>query len=402
VPDTEHTQPLPAVSPLTPETSPVASPGAAIRGPWSRGRKALLVCATVVALAVAGTTYGYTALSTDVTLSLDGEAQAVSTMGGTVGEILEAEGVEVSERDIVAPDLDEAVEDGSRITVRFARPLELTVDGRTETHWVHSTDVATALAELGTRFVGADLSVSRGAGIDRSGLELEVVTPKQLRVKVGDGKVVERSVAALTVSDALRELGVRLDEDDEVSPALDRRVDDGDRLVVTRVRVVRKAVDGEQIDFGVVERADDSMLEGETEVQREGRVGLRDVVYRLTFRNGELVATKVLRADVTRRPVDEVVRVGTKEQPAPDFASGGTVWDSLAQCESGGNWAINTGNGYYGGLQFNIDTWRAYGGTGYPHQNSRATQIAVATRLRDANGGYGAWPSCAAKLGLPR
>ena len=68
------------------------------------------------------------------------------------------------------------------------------------------------------------------------------------------------------------------------------------------------------------------------------------------------------------------------------------MWDSLAQCESGGNWAINTGNGYYGGLQFNVGTWRAYGGTGYPHQASRETQIAVATRLRDATGGYGSWP----------
>jgi hypothetical protein len=77
------------------------------------------------------------------------------------------------------------------------------------------------------------------------------------------------------------------------------------------------------------------------------------------------------------------------------------VWDSLAQCESGGNWAINTGNGYYGGLQFNLGTWQAYGGTGYPHQASRETQIAVATRLRDATGGYGSWPSCSAKLGLP-
>ena len=55
------------------------------------------------------------------------------------------------------------------------------------------------------------------------------------------------------------------------------------------------------------------------------------------------------------------------------------MWDALAQCESGGNWAINTGNGYYGGLQFNLGTWQAYGGTGYPHQTSRETQIAIAS-----------------------
>ena len=88
--------------------------------------------------------------------------------------------------------------------------------------------------------------------------------------------------------------------------------------------------------------------------------------------------------------------------PAPVASyDGGTVWDQLAQCESGGNWAINTGNGYYGGLQFNLGTWQSYGGTGYPHQASRETQIAIATKLRDASGGYGAWPGCAASLGLP-
>ena len=77
-------------------------------------------------------------------------------------------------------------------------------------------------------------------------------------------------------------------------------------------------------------------------------------------------------------------------------------WDNVAQCESGGNWHINSGNGYYGGLQFSIGTWRAYGGSGLPSQASRETQIAIATKVRDAAGGYGAWPACAASLGLPR
>jgi LysM repeat protein len=79
---------------------------------------------------------------------------------------------------------------------------------------------------------------------------------------------------------------------------------------------------------------------------------------------------------------------------APDSA-----WDRLAQCESGGNWSINTGNGYYGGIQFNPGTWRAYGGTGMPHQASKAQQIAVAERTLAAQG-WNAWPSCSRKMGL--
>jgi len=76
-----------------------------------------------------------------------------------------------------------------------------------------------------------------------------------------------------------------------------------------------------------------------------------------------------------------------------------SAWDKLAQCESGGNWKINTGNGYYGGIQFNASTWRAYGGSGLPHQASKSQQIAVAERTLAAQG-WNAWPSCSRKMGL--
>jgi len=76
-----------------------------------------------------------------------------------------------------------------------------------------------------------------------------------------------------------------------------------------------------------------------------------------------------------------------------------TVWDRLAECESGGNWSINTGNGYYGGIQFSLSSWRAVGGSGYPHHHSRETQIEMGERLK-AQQGWGAWPACSRKLGL--
>ena len=76
-----------------------------------------------------------------------------------------------------------------------------------------------------------------------------------------------------------------------------------------------------------------------------------------------------------------------------------STWDALAQCESGGNWATNTGNGYTGGLQFSPTTWAAYGGTGSAADASREQQIAVAEQVQAAQG-WGAWPSCAAQLGL--
>jgi hypothetical protein len=93
-------------------------------------------------------------------------------------------------------------------------------------------------------------------------------------------------------------------------------------------------------------------------------------------------------------------------EEAPGDSGGGfgdpssyATWDALAECESGGNWSINTGNGYYGGLQFSASSWRSVGGTGLPHEHSRETQILMGQRLQ-ARSGWGSWPSCASKLGL--
>jgi hypothetical protein len=85
------------------------------------------------------------------------------------------------------------------------------------------------------------------------------------------------------------------------------------------------------------------------------------------------------------------------------FVVDDATWDRLAMCESSGNWASNTGNGYYGGLQFSLPTWQGYDGSefaAYPHRASREQQIAVAERLY-ANRGFQPWPACRAKLGLP-
>jgi resuscitation-promoting factor RpfA len=80
-------------------------------------------------------------------------------------------------------------------------------------------------------------------------------------------------------------------------------------------------------------------------------------------------------------------------------AAPASVWDRLAQCESTGNWQINTGNGFYGGLQFTMSTWRGFGGQGMPSHATREQQIAVAERVL-AGQGWKAWPACSTKLGL--
>lgn len=84
---------------------------------------------------------------------------------------------------------------------------------------------------------------------------------------------------------------------------------------------------------------------------------------------------------------------------AASVVSDGSAWDRLAACEAGGNWSINTGNGYYGGLQFTTSSWRAVGGSGLPSDASREEQI-MRGQMLQARQGWGAWPACSAKLGL--
>ena len=93
---------------------------------------------------------------------------------------------------------------------------------------------------------------------------------------------------------------------------------------------------------------------------------------------------------------------GSVALAAPAQAS--TVWDAVAQCESGGNWSINTGNGYYGGLQFSASTWKAFGGHQYAsnaHLATKAQQIAIAQKTLAVQG-PGAWPTCSKKAGLTK
>ena len=371
-------------------------------------KAALAVLAAVAAVALALVGYQVINRTRTVTLSVDGEATTLQTAGATVADVLADEGLELGSHDVVVPDLGAAVTEGSRIAVKFGRPLTVNLDGDRSRHWVTATSVTTALQQIGLRLRGSDLSVSRSAGISRDGLALRVVTPKRVALAVGGAKPVRSTVTALTVGQALEERGVAVDRDDRVAPRPTTRLsrNDSTRITVTKVRVVKRKALDQPVAFETRTVADSSLYEGDSEVARAGRNGSRDLTYTLRFENGRLVKRTLADVSGYVAPVAALVKVGTKEKPVPApvaaYSSGSSVWDALARCESGGNWAINTGNGYYGGLQFSLGTWQAYGGTGLPSSHSRETQIAVATRLRDASGGYGAWPHCSSVLGLPR
>jgi LysM repeat protein len=118
----------------------------------------------------------------------------------------------------------------------------------------------------------------------------------------------------------------------------------------------------------------------------------------MAYRGNHRKPSNAVRRTIARVVVAGVA-VGAPLALAPAFASADPVnWDAIAECESGGNWAISTGNGYYGGLQFSMGTWQANGGSGNPANASREEQIRVANNVLQSQG-IGAWPVCGKRAG---
>ena len=121
-------------------------------------------------------------------------------------------------------------------------------------------------------------------------------------------------------------------------------------------------------------------------------------------RADEQLPDRPLPADAVAAAVAPVAAVAPEVTATPTAyvapsSNDTSVWDRIAACESGGNWAINTGNGFYGGLQFTVGSWQAVGGTGLPSNASRDEQIARA-QLLQARQGWGAWPVCSVRAGV--
>ncbi|MBW8732022.1 MAG: transglycosylase family protein [Terrabacter sp.] len=377
-------------------------------------RNAKILAAAGAAVVLTGGAVGATQLDKAVNLSVDGTASSAHVFGSTVGDVLDSQGIAVKPGDVVVPAADAPINDGDTITVKYARLLTLTVDGKTRQLRTTETTVDGALLALGLRGQGARLSVSRSQTIGRQGLTVSIVTPKAVTVVV-DGKTTKKTIAAATVGEALTQLGVRVGKTDKVNPPVTTRLTSGAKIAVQRVQTKDKKVN-ESIAFGTTKKKTGDLYVDQTKVSRAGVAGVRTVTVRTTVVDGKVVSTKEISSKVTKAPVDRILLVGSKARPAAaprktstasTGSTGGTsgtggstsgasinlaraaMWDSIAQCESTGNWHINTGNGYYGGLQFLTSTWLAYGGGDFASRAdlaSREQQITVANRVYADNG----------------
>ena len=358
-------------------------------------------------------TAGVAAATSSVTLTVDGQSADVLTLGDTVADVLDARGIQTGPDDLVVPAPGSPVQDGTQIAVAYARPVTVTLDGVQRELTTTALSVQALLAELGVRDGSATTSVSRSTPIGREGLDgLTVRTAKAITITDGT-TTLPITTTAISVGEALDAAGIITGPQDVVTPARTSLVTDGTQVVVQRVTLAQR-VEDVVVPHDVQTKETDTLPRGQKKVETPGKDGVVQRVYQQTLLGGQLLGEVLVSETVTVPAVTEVVLVGTaatastsgstSSAPAP-AVSDGSVWDALARCESGGNWAINTGNGYYGGLQFSYSTWLAWGGGVYAQTAnlaSREQQIAIATKLRDATGGYGSWPGCASKLGLPR
>ncbi len=355
----------------------------------SRLNRVAAVAATALVLTAGGMGVAYANKS--VTLSVDGQSSSASVLGSTVSDLLEKHGITLGEHDVVVPSASAPLSDGDHVAVRYGRKLSVTVDGKTVEYWTTATTLDAALADIGLRTDGAVLSASRSQALGREGLNLTVTHPKAITI-TADKKTRKVSSTALTVAAALADASVTVGRLDRVTPAPTTTLAAGMKIVVKRVteKTVTRTV---AVPYPTTKRQDATMYVGQSRTITPGKAGSKKVVEKQVIVDGKVESTTVLSTTVLSQPTAAVVVVGTKAYPRPSAGNtsgaglnlaNAAMWDRIAQCESGGNWHINTGNGYYGGLQFSYTTWLGVGGADFaPRADlaSREEQITVANRL---------------------
>jgi resuscitation-promoting factor RpfB len=372
-----------------------------------RSKKGIIGAVSLAMLGAVGISgAAYANLDKSVTVSVDGKTRTIHTFGSSVADVLQAGNIPVSRQDVVAPGLSAKIKDGSRIAVRYTRPLTLIVDGRKQTHWVTALSVGEAFNQLGLRYSGARLSASRSVGIERKGLDVNVRTVKRIVIK-HDGKQTAVSAPVLNVGEALDAAHLEVDKNDRVSPALAHPVDSGVAITVKRVDLRRKTITV-SVPFETVRRTSASMFEDQSRVERAGETGKRTRVVEIRYVDGKQTFVRELSRRTVARPVDKIVVVGTKERPSSGGGGGGgggdvgggvddLNWAALADCESSGNPQAVNPAGYYGLYQFSLSTWESVGGSGNPVDNSSAEQTYRAKLLYQRSGA-GQWPVCGSRL----
>jgi uncharacterized protein YabE (DUF348 family) len=356
-----------------------------------------IVAATLLSLTGAG---GYAvAAQKTVTLTVDGAPMTVSTMKSRVIDVVKENGFDITDRDDLYPAADQAVHQSDTIVLRRSRPLQVSLDGQESKQvWTTASTVDEALKQLSMTDT-APAAASRGSRLPLAGMALPVVSAKNVHIDDG-GAMSDQRLAAPNVGALLAAAGVALEQSDEVVPPASTPVTEGMQIVVSRIRM-EKATQRVPLPPTAQRIEDPTMNMSRHVVEDPGTPGTQDVTYAIAIVNGVETGRLPVSNEVVVPARDSVLRVGAKPGTEVPPVQNGATWDALARCEAGGNWGINTGNGFFGGVQFDQGTWERNGGLRYAPRadlGTREEQITIAEVTR-ARQGWGAWPTCSARLG---
>ena len=340
----------------------------------------------------------------DVTIDVNGQQMDLVTMSNSVEGALKQAGIKIGPDDLIVPSPSERLTRTESIKVRSAKSVAVVVDGQEKTIKSTALTVDELVSEIGSEIGGVNegdlLSKGRDTVIPADGMKLDITRPKVVSINDG-GDVTYTQMAASNVGDLLRRRNINLNPEDVVTPSITSPVKAGMDVRIDRVRTdqVRETV---SFEAPANYKDDATAFEGDEVVEEAGTPGSKEVKRSIRVVNGKEESNTVISEKEVTPAKPATIKRGTKAKASAPSVANGSVWDSLAQCEAGGNWAINTGNGFSGGLQFTPSTWLAYGGGQYApqaHLATREQQIAVASKVQ-AGQGWGAWPACTAKLGL--
>ena len=340
----------------------------------------------------------------DVTIDVNGQQMDLVTMSNSVEGALKQAGIKIGPDDLIVPSPSERLTRTESIKVRSAKSVAVVVDGQEKTIKSTALTVDELVSEIGSEIGGVNegdlLSKGRDTVIPADGMKLDITRPKVVSINDG-GDVTYTQMAASNVGDLLRRRNINLNPEDVVTSSITSPVKAGMDVRIDRVRTdqVRETV---PFEAPANYKDDATAFEGDEVVEEAGTPGSKEVKRSIRIVNGKEESNTVISEKEVTPAKPATIKRGTKAKSSAPSVANGSVWDSLAQCEAGGNWAINTGNGFSGGLQFTPSTWLAYGGGQYApqaHLATREQQIAVASKVQ-AGQGWGAWPACTAKLGL--
>lgn len=272
----------------------------------------------------------------EVVLAADGDVQTVKTDTATVGELLEDLGIDVGIYDELSHEKGTQIVDGMEIRFETANEILLTIDGETEEFNSTAITVGQFLEE-------EELEFSRYDDISHSNIEIldeetEIIVNTAVPVTLNVGGEEEKIQAtADTVEDLLEEEDIEYSKSDRIEPGLDKKVKKDMDIAVVRVETKEEDVE-EKIPFESIEKDDDSMVKGDSEVTKEGKAGKLRKTYEITLENGEEVGRELIDEEVLEESKDKVVKVGTKEpetEPAAKSSGSGSEKSSESSGGSG-------------------------------------------------------------------